>query len=378
MTRNQLLASLVSAILPSLVLTPAAAADKNDENLIEHQGRAVVIEQKSPKSPSQRARKLQEAWVQMSYVVTADGRAIDPIIMNSSGGVDFENELKAVTQHWKFQEFTPGSELPMNLVQSKFTIHGRGKGTTRTFARHAQQIMKALHYEDVEKARKQVDSAVRLGGWNLYESTMLWLMRGRVAGAEENAVEQLEMYQRGLAVSSPKSLPRDARADLLENIFELQDGLGHYSAAMQSFDELEKVKDSDDVVARVSPKAAQIINMLAHQDTVIAKATIANPCDCEGGVALWHYAPQRRTFSFDSLNGNVNSFEARCETQRIRGDVVTGQQWSLPDEWGYCQVFVFGDDGATFDFLSHLQDADDNDAASDTVVATNHVLDHRS
>jgi len=44
--------------------------------------------------------------------------------------------------------------------------------------------MTNLHYERPEAARKEVDSAVELGAWNLYESSMLWLVIGRVEGAE--------------------------------------------------------------------------------------------------------------------------------------------------------------------------------------------------
>ena len=79
---------------------------------------------------------------------------------------------------------------------------------------------------------------------------------------------------------------------------------------------------------------------------------------CDEGQPLWHYVPARRTFSFDNLNGEVERFEARCEDARISGPVVTGKTWTLDDSWGACRVFVFGDGGATFDFLEHLKDSD--------------------
>ncbi len=354
------------------MLTPSPATadtrDENFDNTVANNGRAIVIEMQNPQSPRHRARRLQEAWMQMSYVVTADGHAIDPIIVDSSGGIDFENELRKVSELWSFEISDGGAELPGNMVQSRFLLQGRGKGTTRTFARHSLHIMKALHNEDIEKARKNADSAVRLGGWNLYESTILWLMLGRVAGAEDNPAEQLEMYQRGLAVSSAKSLRRDARADLLESIMGLQKQFGHYAAALRSFELLTKVLDGVETVARMAPMAAEIRDILADEETVTAQATIANPCNCEGGVPLWHYSPERRTFSFDNIAGNVTSFEARCDLQRISGDVESGKQWHLPDDWGYCQVFVFGDDGASFDFLGHLQGAE---PTSEPVVAKN-------
>jgi len=210
-----------------LVATPMVAmARDNFETSSDYNGIAVPIDRARPEFPRHGPRRLQEAWVQVSYVVTPDGRAVDPIIINSSGGAEFENEVRKVTQSWRFEPSTTGAELPFNVANTRFTLRGRGNGTTRRFARFAQHIMRGLHNDDVEAARKEADAALRLGGWNLYESTILWLIVGRVEGAEGDGVGQLEMYRRGLAVSDERSLLRNARIDLLEDIFELEANLG--------------------------------------------------------------------------------------------------------------------------------------------------------
>ena len=111
---------------------------------------------------------------------------------------------------------------------------------------------------------------------------------------------------------------------------------------------------------------------------LVANAFVVNPCDCDAGVALWDYIPAHRIFSFANLNGNVERFEARCELQRLSGAVETDQQWTLEADWGFCQIFVFGDDGATFEFLEHSPGNEDTGSADETSVARNHVLDRRS
>ena len=104
-----------------------------------------------------------------------------------------------------------------------------------------------------------------------------------------------------------------------------------------------------------------------------------NPCNCEQGVPLWDYAPARRTFSFANISGNVDRFEARCERFRLSGSVRPAETWTLDDDWGFCRIFVFGDDRATFDFLGHLPDNGQNsDADGKTTVARNDVLDQRN
>ncbi len=317
--------------------------------------------------------------MRMSYVVTPDGRAIDPIIVDSSGGVGFENETRKVIEDWRFEPSSDSRELAYNITDTRFTLVGQGQGSTRKFARYAKHIMKNLYAGKLPAARKVADEALRQGGWSLYESTILYLMIGRVAGAEGNDVEKLEMYRRGLAVSDEFSLRPDARRDLLESVFELEYQFGQYAAAVRTFELIKEVRDSDELVKKLSAKFDEVTAFLRQEAEIVAKATIMNPCNCEEGVPLWSYAPIRRTFSFQNVSGKVERFEARCEGQRISDDVQQGQTWTLDDSWGFCRVFVFGDDNATFDFLGHLPDNGQNsDESGKTTVARNHVLDQRS
>jgi TonB family protein len=367
------------AALVLLVAAPITAIAKDEyQTNADHSGPAIAIEHSLPAWPRHPGRLLQEAWVRMSYVVTPDGRAIDPIIINSSGGVNFEKEVLKVSESWRFERSVTGVELPFNVVNTRFTVRGQGKGTTRKFARYAQHIMKNLHSGNIEAARENADEAIRIGGWNLYESTILWLMVGRIEGAEGDDLGKLEMYRRGLAVSNERSLRRNARIDLLEDIFVLESKFGQYSAAMRTLATLKDVRGNKEAVKRLAARTEEIVAMLENDPALVANAIIGNPCDCDAGEALWDYVPVRRTFSFANLNGNVERFEARCELQRLSGVVETDQQWTLEADWGFCQIFVFGDDGATFEFLEHSPDAEGSDAVDETTVARNHVLDRRS
>ncbi|MDH5621324.1 MAG: energy transducer TonB, partial [Gammaproteobacteria bacterium] len=308
-----------------------------------------------------------------------DGRAIDPIIIDSSGGIGFEHEVVKASEAWRFEPAGIPGELPYNLADFHFTIIGQGKGSTKKFARYAKHIMKNLHAEKLADARGIVDEALRTGGWSLYESTILFLMAGRVAGAEGDDAQKLEMYRRGLAVSDDHSLRPNARRDLLGEIFELELQFGQYAAAMRTFAALEAVPGSADIVERLSARSDEAAAILDGDEDLVAKATIMNPCNCDEGIPLWDYGPVRRSFSFANISGNVDRFEARCERRRVSDIVRPAQTWTLEENWGSCRIFVFGDDRATFDFLGHLPDNGRNsDAAGKTTVARNYVLDQRN
>jgi len=160
-------------------------------------------------------------------------------------------------------------------------------------------------------------------------------------------------------------------------IFVLQDKAGHYADAARTFGRTLKADENSELAAELAPRAAEIEALVTSDQALTANATIYNPCDCDAGKPHWHYKHARRTFSFANLSGNVVSFEARCETHRIRDEVEVGKSWTLAPEWGNCRVFVFGDDGASFGFVEHPVDGKEQDAG-DAHVARNHVLDRRN
>ncbi len=341
---------------------------------VSYLGSATVIEQAGPSYPEQVIRKGQEGWIRLHFVVTPEGGAIDPIVIDSSGGAGFEDEARRAAAGWRFEPPDSGAELPNNLVNIR-TKKGRAReSASRDFIRHYRRIVTHLFHEDVELARTEVDDVYAKGGWNLYESVMFWLMAGRVDGAEGNMVDKLEKYRRALGISNRASLNGKGRREALVKIFGLEDQFGQYAHAMATFARLEKERENSAELAEIGPRAAEIAALMASGKTLAANATIYSPCDCEAGEPLWYYRPERRTFSFANLNGNVERFEARCESKRIRGNVVEGKLWTLAPDWGSCRVFVCGDEGATFDFLGHLNDSQD-ESTGEAAVARNHVLD---
>lgn len=332
------------------------AAAEEYEFVTRNQGTALILEKGAANYPGNRVRSGQEGWVRASFVVDQDGRAIDTIIMDSSGGVAFEQSLIEMLEDTSFE--APDAELPNNTVDFRHEIRRGRDAATSNFIRRTKRIMTHLLNDEIEPARVQIDETYKLGGWNLYESTMLWLMMGRVEGAEGDQAGKLEMYQRALRMGNSRALPREDRIELLEKIFLLQMYFDQYSAALRSATTIENTRDNEASLERIRPRVEEIEGLLADAKAIRASATIINPCNCDEGTPLWSYVPARRIFSFEETSGNVERFEARCEGQRISGAVESDKTWELDPEWGFCRVFVFGDDGASFRFVEHRSDDD--------------------
>ena len=357
------------------MLYPASAFAKSFDVQMDTSGVAVsALEQPAPEFPDGDMRRGQEGWVRLNFVVGPDGEAVDPIIVDSSGGSLFEQSARAVVSAWRFQPPEAGVELADNTVEVRFEIEGERDRATRNFLRRYRGIVHDLYYTNLDKARDQVDTANDFGGWNLYESTMLALLNARLEGAEGDNVEQLEHYRRALALSNPTSLDGKDRREVLGKILTLEIETQQYGAALITLETLRAEAGSDADLAGFADTVTRLESSVNGSEPIVANATIYNPCNCDAGDPLWTYAPIRRSFSFDELNGNVERFEARCENNRISAQVETGTKWSLPADWGSCQVFVFGDDAATFEFIEHGEDTGDNDVGH-SAVASSDVLD---
>lgn len=357
------------------MLYPASAFAKSFDVQMDTSSVAVsALEQPAPEFPEGDMRRGQEGWVRLNFVVGPDGQAVDPIIVDSSGGSLFEQSALAVVSAWQFQPPEAGVELANNTVEVRFEIEGERDRATRNFLRRYRDIVQDLYYVNLDKARDRVDTANDFGGWNLYESTMLALLNARLEGAEGDNVEQLEHYRRALALSNPTSLDGKDRREVLGKILELEIETQQYGVALITLETLRAEAGSDADLADFADTVTRLESSVNGSEPLVANGTIYNPCNCDAGDPLWTYAPIRRSFSFDELNGNVERFEARCENNRISAQVETGTKWSLPADWGSCQVFVFGDDAATFEFIEHGEDTGDNDVGH-SAVASSDVLD---
>lgn len=361
--------------LATSMLFPVSVFAKNFDVHMDTSGVAApAVEQAPPAFPDGKMRRGQEGWVRLNFVVGPDGHAVDPIIVDSSGGSLFEQSTLAVVSSWRFEPSEAGLERADNTVDVRFEIEGDRDRATRNFLRRYRDIVQDLYYEKHDKARDQVDTANEFGGWNLYESTMLALLNGRVEGAEGDDVGQLEHYRRALAVSNRATLDGEQRREVIGRILELEIETQQYGAALTTLEELRAEPGSDENLAGISDEVTRLESSIGGSEPIVANGTLYNPCNCDTGDPLWTYSPARRSFSFDELNGNVERFEARCENNRISAQVETGTKWSLPADWGSCQVFVFGDDAATFEFIEHGEDTGDNNVGR-SAVASSDVLD---
>ncbi len=351
---------------------PAATASQKYDYTIQNVAvGAEPVAQPHPAYPS-KLRRGQEGWVRVNFVISPEGKALHPIVVDSVGGAVFEQAVIDRLPEWQFEP--PGEELANNTSNIRFEWYGGRDGATSNFMRSSKRVMENLIRENLEGARKDMDTVFNRGGWNLYESTMLWLIAGRVAGAEGDAAGKLESYRRALGVGNRNALDDKGLRDLLKNLFELEMEFEQYAAAQRTLDRLRQVPGSEAMLEELGEAVVRLDQALAADSPLAASARLYSPGNADGGAPLWTYVPARRTFSFAALSGNVERFEVRCERDRLEGPVEAGKAWSLPEGASDCRVFVFGEQGAIFEFVEH-HESESVDVAARSAVARSDVLD---
>jgi TonB family protein len=353
------------ALAVSFAFATFTSAAKDYEISAEPGGvAAAAVHGPMPAFPDADLRRGQEGWVRLNFVVTADGRVADPIVVDSSGGFVFERAALDAIADWRFE--ASGSESANNDIEFRFEQRGDGDRATRNFLRRYRNIVLDLYNSKIDNARKEVDTANDFGGWNLYELTMLSLLNGRVEGAEGDAAGQLEHYRRGLAISDAATLGADERRGVLAKIFEIEFDSGQYGSAAATLERLRAEPGSEAKLGELGDRIEVLERSIEAGGPIRASATLRTPCNCSEGEALWSYVPAWRQFSFDGIDADIGRFEARCDSGRVAGVAGPGPRWSLPDELGSCRLFVFGDEAATFELVEHR--AGDADPGEDAVA----------
>jgi TonB family protein len=363
-------AGIAVTVFAVTFVTPAAAQNYDFE-IQNVGGGPVPVSQANPDYPS-RVRSGQEGWVRVNFMITADGKAVNPIIVNSVGGAVFEESVIERVPEWRFEP--TGEVLANNTTDVRFEMHDGRDLATSNFLRRYRRIVRHLFNEEYLEARTSVDQTAELGGWNLYESTMLWLMIGRVEGAEGHSMRKLDAYRRALGVSNARSLDGEDLRELLRRLFELEMEHSLYAAADRTLRQLRRETGSKADLEKIAELVAVLEDKLAGDAALAARASLFSPGGGADGQPLWTYVPARRTFSFAALSGNVERFEVRCERDRLEGPVEAGKAWSLPDGANDCRVFVFGEQGASFEFVEH-NESESVDVAARASVARSDVLD---
>lgn len=318
---------------------------------------ARLLEAITPSYPQNPRMRGQEGRVQLSFSVKPDGTVADPIVEDSSGIAEFE---KAAIRSVLKSRWTPTTwnGKPIEQCAAKmrylFKIKGMDLGARREFVAKYRSAAELAQGQRIAEAEAKLEEMTAKGAWNNYESARLWLMRAVLQAKAGDDVGQLRSLRRA-ALANGDYLEKKLYPDVVRQIFTLEVKQRHYGAALETYQQFRRIEPAV-TDAAMDKVVSQIGSIIDSPEVLAIPGTIEYRSGCEEGRPNWQHELLRRKFAFADVNGPVQDFQLRCDWKKVSDAVSTEKTWEVPRSWGWCQLFVFGDVGASLKVIEHPLD----------------------
>ncbi len=297
--------------------------------------------------PSVAARNGQEGWVQVSYIIEPDGTVSNPIIEDSSGLKAFESAALEAIQK---ATFTPAMQNGQAIqqcdstIQFEFKLNNQKPGATKKFARHYRKVRKHLESGDLLKAKELLDKLDAMPVWNMYENARLALLKSFYYKSMNDEVNLLK-YLYHATNSDGKYIKRDTYHWALSNIYGLEISNGDFHKALKT---IKRIQSLD-------PKyQQQFANIITHSNNLKEHIASEYPIVKAGDLAtkdFWSHTLVRNSFAISNVQGRLDKVDIRCKGMRNQMKVILDSIIKVPSSWGTCQVYLYGEDNTTFNFV---------------------------
>ncbi|MCH9696177.1 MAG: energy transducer TonB [Gammaproteobacteria bacterium] len=315
---------------------------------------AKTIDRPAPNYPAIELRKGRQAWVHIAYCIDESGKPQNVSVIESVGHRRFERAAIDTVQDWKFEPaLLNGKPSWQSRNQSyiTFSIDGMNEGADRTFIRGIRKMGKLIENGDLEKADEVFRTLYDSGDLSLYELGKLWGQRV-IYETKSGDLYNLDMALHRATASKGEWIDRKSYVQLLQLRIKTEVQLGQYHAAINTYELLvDATGESSDEVALFQPMMERLQKMIDGDQVLRINAEVRRKGECAFCDNSWRFTPVRNSFRFGNIAGSIKSIEMRCDHKRFESAVSDLVEWQIPENWGTCQINVYGEPGTTFDVL---------------------------
>ena len=312
---------------------------------------AVPIERAPPKYPKSAIYKGTEGWVLVSFVVNTDGSTRDIEILDTSIADFFDKPSLGAVERWIYKPATlngqPVSQAKTN-VRLVFTLEGSGGKVSRSFLRKYKTADRAIKNGDLEKAKKTIDILDARKQSVLAEVCYLDILKAMYWQKKGNENEALHSYTRALTIADD-SASKEIYIIVLKQSFVLSVRQNFLVNALSNYETLLSVDGAlppDDPIRRV---ARQVQDYLDSDKPFSVQGKVWKSCKtCQESRPFWRHTLYRNRFSIDQIEGAISEFKLLCGFKYVTIAYAPGTSWNIEDDWGQCDIHVYGDVGSAF------------------------------
>jgi TonB family protein len=338
-----LLSSLTSNLRAADEPASSAAAAQPIDVEIFHAPRLLDRSDKAFRYPEGERQDGYEGWVHLNFMVDPQGKAVEPMVVESSNPV-FDREALRGVQSLQFEPAKRGTTAIYASQDLKviFSLRGLEKGARPDFVDQYKRTVKAIDANDRDAAAA---SLAKMKVTNLYEDAYLSLCRYDYHLKWGTEAEQLRDLRHALAFEKePNYLTRAQFIAVLTATLRLELKRQDFGPALDTWTRLEPMlskKDTDIWKPFIDEVAA-----LRTSD-----AAFSTPGEIAGAATSWNGVLLKRRFRIQVASGRVSEIKLRCERNYLFFPYDPQLEYKVEARSGRCSIELVGDPGTKFDLV---------------------------
>ncbi len=336
---------------PLLTAEPAGAEEQKSTGT-QISTPARLIEQPSLVYPASARRRNLEGWVLLSYVIDTDGSVKDVIVTDSSARDIFNLAAISGVKKWKYAPAMVNGQPTVQCNNQKLIVFEidydqSERGARRSFVQQYRKASALVQQRKYQQALDIVHKLEEKSALNLYEIARLSLLKAGIdasTGRLVDAIRELKWTTR-----RPDYMEQDLYAFAVTELFKLQVNQKQYRDALNTYARIEKYTDR----ASTDPEIIRLRDHLKQMAEGTTPFGVKGIITKENAPTFWRYAPLRREFAFQDISGKFDDFSLRCTRKHFTGEVTESVSWKIPQDWGRCTLYVFGQAGSAFTLVEY-------------------------
>lgn len=306
---------------------------------------AKVLNRVPPVYPQDQLNAGIEGWVVLSYVISAEGKVIDPIVLDSNSKHFERAALRSLQQY----SYTPARfngenvEQCSNYVTITFQIEDY-KVVPRRFANNYNQMIEAINGGETEIAKAYLEKLEGISKKTLYQDAWSWWAKYLFAKHIKDEDTKFESLLKAVAYND-QFLPDEMYAMALAELFLARMSRMQVALALKELEKLRSTKGAEKYLTHLASYIQSVETTINRNQPLLIKASIKNSSN------TWKHTLFRNSFMIDNIAGTLSKYELRCSFKRISGDIVAGKKITIPENWGKnCMVILTGESESNFEF----------------------------
>jgi hypothetical protein len=304
--------------------------------------------------PSESFMNGQQGWVILNFMVDADGKPFEPVVVDSIGPQRHHDRAIDRLMDTLYQPATLNGTAVEGSSYMRFVFR---PGVTpysyrndlpilprKFFVTLYEKFFSLIDSQQSDEARRALAELSSVEELNIYEAAFVDFAEYRMAFFESDVAEQLEHLRRALSYEEligiesflPLQLVPVARFELLK----LQVESKHYAEALSTFETVRRTNQRE-LVDSLQPLMDEISSYAGDDSFYSVDAQIRN-------TSTWFLELAKPAFSLTEVQGNIDEISVACEAKYAIFPFKKDVEYNIPENWGSCTLRILGDPGTGF------------------------------